>query len=197
MSDTAIASEKAVLPEKPQIRMRNLVWVLLAIAIMVVVIVLRDFRLINFVHVLAGLLWTGTDLFMGFVLGPIMRRLDMQSRRDVILRLMPKMVFYMPTLAIITPTAGFYLASMMGYLNVGFPQYWWMVAVYVILAVLTIQGLGILLPTNLRVYFEMRKEKPDGQKIQRLMKSYIRTVAIQGAMQIGIIFVMSHLATGI
>jgi preprotein translocase subunit SecY len=43
----------------------------------------------------------------------------------------------------------------------------------------------------------MRRERPDGEKIQRLMKSYFRTVAIQGAMQIAIIFVMSHLATGI
>lgn len=181
----------------PAIRMRNLAWPLLAIAVTIGVIGLHNRWLLNFVHVLAGLLWTGTDLFMGFVLGPIMRRMDLQSRRDVILRLMPKLVFYMPTLAIVTPTAGFYLASRMGYLDVGFPQYWWMVAVYVILAVLTIQGLGILLPTNLRVYFEMRKERPDGQKIQRLMGSYFRTVAIQGAMQIGIIFVMAHLATGL
>lgn len=182
---------------RPQINMLNLIWAVVSIGIMVVVIAIRNFRLINFVHVMAGLLWTGTDLFMGFVLGPIMRRLDLQSRRNVILRLMPKMVFYMPTLAIITPTAGFYLASMMGYLNVGYPQYWWMIAVYVILAILTIQGLSILLPTNLRVYFEMRKARPDGEKIQRLMRSYIRTVAIQGAMQVGIIFVMAHLATGI
>ncbi len=58
-------------------------------------------------------------------------------------------------------------------------------------------AIGILLPTNLRVYFELRKENPDGQMIQRLMRNYIRTVAIQGAMQIGIIFVMSHLASGV
>lgn len=195
MSDAAITVTQP--EEQPQIKMRNLIWALAAIGIMVVVIAMRNFRLINFVHVMAGLLWTGTDLFMGFVLGPIMRKLDLQSRRKIILRLMPKMVFYMPTLAIITPTAGFYLASAMGYLNVGYPQYWWMISVYVILAILTIQGLGILLPTNLRVYFEMRKERPNGEKIGRLMKSYIRTVAIQGAMQIAIIFVMSHLATGI
>ncbi len=195
MSEAAAPVSQSL--EQPRIKMRNLVWALLAIAATIVVIALRDFRLINFVHVLAGLLWTGTDLFIGFILGPIMRRLDLQSRRNVILRLMPKMIFYMPTLAIITPTAGFYLASMMGYLNAGFPQYWWMITVYFILAALTLQGLGILLPTNLRVYFEMRKENPDGQKIQRPMKSYLRTVAIQGAMQIAIIFVMSHLATGI
>lgn len=194
-------SIEAVLPstvvEQPQIKMRNLLWALLAIALTILAVESHNFRLINFIHVLAGLLWTGTDLFMGFILGPIMRKLDLQSRKNLILRLMPRMIFYMPTLAIITPTAGFYLASMLGYLNVGFPQYWWMIAVYFILAVLAIQGLGILLPTNLRVYFELRKENPDGQKIQRLMRKYIYTVAIQGAMQIAIIFVMSHLATGI
>ena len=134
---------------------------------------------------------------MGFILGPIMRRLDIQSRKNLIIRLMPKMIFYMPTLAIITPTAGFYLASMLGYFNVSFPQYWWMVSVYVILAILAIQGFGVLLPTNLRVYFEIRKERPDVEKIQKLMKNYMRTVAIQAAMQVAIIFVMSYLATGL
>ena len=183
--------------DQPSIRVMNILWSVIAIAVSIVVIVIRDFRLMNFIHVFAGLLWTGTDLFMGFILGPILRRLDMQSRKNLIVRLMPKMIFYMPTLAIITPTVGFYLASMLGYLKVAFPQYWWMISVYVILGILAIQGLGILLPTNLRVYFEIRKDKPDLEKIQRWMRNYIRTVAIQAAMQVAIIFVMSRLATGI
>jgi hypothetical protein len=32
-----------------------------------------------------------------------------------------------------------------------------------------VQGLGILLPTNLRIYFEMRKNEPDMSRVQRLM----------------------------
>ena len=43
----------------------------------------------------------------------------------------------------------------------------------------------------------MRKEKPDGQRIQKLMKTYVSVVAIQGLMQIGIIVVMSRFATGV
>jgi len=35
---------------------------------------------LNFVHVLSSLLWTGVDLYMGFVLGPILRRLDLSRR---------------------------------------------------------------------------------------------------------------------
>ena len=183
--------------DQPSIKPINILWSLIALAVTALVIALHDFRLIDFVHVFAGLLWTGTDLFMGFILGPIMRRLDVQSRKNLIIRLMPKMIFYMPTLAVITPTAGFYLASLLGYFSISFPQYWWMISVYVILAILALQGLGILLPTNLRVYFEIRKEQPDVEKIQRLMKNYIRIVAIQAAMQVAMIFVMSRLATGL
>ena len=59
-----------------------------------------------------------------------------------------------------------------------------------------IQGLGILLPTNLRVYFELRKSESDMSKIQKLMKRYVKVVAIQAALQFTIIFIMAEFATG-
>jgi len=52
----------------------------------------------GFVHVLAGGLWTGIDLFMGFVVDPILRAAPFEARRAVITRLTPKTLF-MPTLA--------------------------------------------------------------------------------------------------
>ena len=138
---------------------------------------------LNFVHVFAGLLWTGTDLFMGFMLGPILRRLDLPARRAVIGGLMPRMLFYMPTLAIVTTTSGWYLARQMGFLEVPYPHYWWLIASYVIVGILTVQGFAILLPINLRVNFELQKEVPDPGKIQRLMRTYIGVVAAQGVMR--------------
>lgn len=184
-------------PHAPaKIRLRNQWWVLIALAVMAAAIHSGRLWYLNFVHVFSGLLWTGTDLFMGFMLGPILRRLDLDTRRAVIVRLMPRMLFYMPTLAIITTTAGFFMAKQLGFLAVPYPQYWWMIAVYVIVAVLTVQGFGLLLPTNLRVYFEMQKERPDGDKIARWMRTYVRAVAFQGALQVAIIVIMSRLATG-
>ena len=47
-----------------------------AFAVMVVAITAGNLWFLNFVHVFCALLWTGIDLFLGFVLGPIMRRLD-------------------------------------------------------------------------------------------------------------------------
>ncbi len=172
-------------------------WVLIPLAIMIAAIISHVLWFINFVHVLGGILWTGTDLFMGFMIGPIMRRISIKARREIILRLMPKMLFYMPLLSIVTVTAGWYMAEWLGFFSLPYPYIWWLIAALAIVAVLTLQGLGILLPTNLKIYFEMRKEKPNGEMIQRLMKRYVRVVAIQGLMQVAIIVVMSRFATGI
>ncbi|MCW3473745.1 hypothetical protein [Limobrevibacterium gyesilva] len=175
----------------------NLIWVGVALAVMVAVIRADIPWALNFLHVICGILWTGIDLFMGFVLGPIMRRLPLPARRAVICRLMPRMLFLMPTLSIITGTAGYYHAQQMGFLDVGYPAFWWVVAALVIVTILTVQGLGLLLPTNLLVYLEMRKDRPDGARIGRLMRRYVRAVGFQGVLQVTIIVVMARFATGL
>jgi uncharacterized membrane protein len=192
MSQTAAAS----IAEAPGIDLRNLIWVALAFAVMTAAIAADDRWVLNFVHVMCGVLWTGIDLFMGFVVGPIMRRLPPDARRAMILRLMPKTLFLLPTLAVITGTAGWYHARQLGFLDLPWPAYGWVVAALAIVAILTVQGLGVLLPTNLLVYFEMRKPVPDGQRIGRLMRRYVYAVALQGTLQVAIIAVMARFVTG-
>ena len=194
MSDAAPALPgDAIAP----IRATNLIWVGLAIAVMVGAITSDRPWFLNFVHVMAGVLWTGIDLFMGFVLGPIMRRVPLEARRAIIGRLMPRMLFLMPTLAFIAGTAGWYLARDRGYLDLPYPAFGWVAAALAIVAVLTIQGIGILLPINLKVYFELRQRAPDGARIARWMRTYVRVVAIQGVLQIAIIIVMARFVTGL
>jgi hypothetical protein len=61
------------------IRWHYLWYVALALAVMLAVIASRQLWWLNFVHVFCGLLWTGIDLFMGFVLGPILRVIDVPA----------------------------------------------------------------------------------------------------------------------
>jgi len=180
-----------------QIRLSNLWWVTLTLAVMISAILSGAHWFLNWVHVMSGLLWTGIDLFMGFVIGPILRRSEFPVRRAIILMLMPKMLFLMPTLSIVTGTAGWFLAKQGGYLEVGYPEFYWVLAALAIIAVLTVQGLGILLPTNLRVCMEMQKAEPDTAKIGRWMRLYVRSVALQGAMQVAMIVVMARFVTGL
>ncbi|MFL6392977.1 MAG: hypothetical protein ACJ71E_13135, partial [Nitrososphaeraceae archaeon] len=155
-----------------------------------------NFLFLNYVHVFTSMLWTGTDIFMAFLLGPVLRNVSLSTRKEVISWLMPKMVFFMPTVSAVTTTAGYFLASKMGLITLQTPTIYWILAVLVIVIAMLIQGLGILLPTNLHVYFELRKTEPDMSKIQKLMGRYVKVVAMQAVSQFIIIFIMAEFATG-
>jgi hypothetical protein len=146
---------------------------------------------------MSGALWTGIDLFMGFVVGPVLRKVSLDTRRAMIAGIIPRTLILMPTLSAITSTSGWFLAARMGFLDLGYPQFWWVIAALLIVSVLTVQGLGYLLPMNLKLYFEIQKAAPDPTKLGRWMRTYVRVVAVQGVMQVAIIVVMARLATGL
>lgn len=184
-------------PPPPKISILPNLWVIIPIVAVVVAIISANLLLLNYIHVFTAILWTGTDIFMAFLLGPVLRNVSLATRKEVISWLMPKMVFFMPTVAAVTTTAGYFLASRMGLITLDPPVVYWISAVLVIVSIMFIQGLGILLPTNLRICFEMRKNKPDMSRIQRLMRMYVKVVAVQAAMQFVIIFIMAEFATGV
>ena len=169
---------------------------LVALAAMVAAILGNSLWFLNFVHVMAGVLWTGIDLFMGFVIGPVLRHVSFETRRSMIAGIMPRTLILMPTLSTITSTAGWFLAVRLGFLDLGYPEFWWVIAALSIVTVLTIQGLGYLLPTNLKLYFEILKDRPDQDKIKGWMRTYVRVVALQGCLQVAIVVVMARFATG-
>jgi hypothetical protein len=179
------------------LRLNYFWYVAAAFALMIAAIVSRDLWFLNFVHVFAGALWTSIDLFMGFVLGPVLRRLDLPVRRAILTRLMPRNIFILPTVSIITPTSGWYLAEYLGYFDLSWPQSAWLIAALVISTLLGIQGLGILLPTNLRVCLELQKAQPDFARMGRWMRRYLVVIAFQGVMQITIIVIMARFAMGL
>lgn len=180
----------------PPISVRANIWIVIPIAALIAAILTANFLFLNYVHIFSSILWTGTDIFMAFLLGPILRNVSLSTRKEVISWLMPKMVFFMPTVSAVTTTAGYFLASKMGLITLQPPTVYWISAVLIIVAAMMIQGLGILLPTNLRVYYELRKSESDMSKIQKLMRRYVQVVAIQAALQFTIIFIMAEFATG-
>jgi hypothetical protein len=179
------------------LRPRYLAMAFVAFALMTAAIVSTNAWFLNFVHVFAGLLWTGIDLFMGFVMGPVLRQSSPETRRFVTIGLVPRTLVLMPTLSIVTSTSGWFLALQRGYFDLGYPEFWWVIAALAIITVLTIQGLGILLPTNLRMFYEIQRSSPDHSKIARWMRTFLRVVAIQGTMQVLIIVVMAKFVAGL
>ncbi len=150
---------------------------------------------LDFFHVVGGGIWTALDLFLGFILGPIIGRMSIPARVELTTRLMPKMVLLIPTLVTMTLAAGFQLARLNGMLAGGYPRHGWVVASFVVVGVMAVVAIGLLEPANIAVLFELRKPQPNGAVIEKLMKRFIYTAGITGAMQVATLVIMTRLAS--
>lgn len=176
------------------IPLRGLPLVGLALAGLVVAVATNTGWGIDFFHVVSGALWTAFDLFLGFVLGPILGRLSIAARVEVTTRLMPKMILIMPTLVVCTLAAGWQLGHQTGYIQTSSPYHGWVVASMIVVAVMGVVALGILEPANLAVLFELKKPHPDGEVIAKLMRRFVYSAGVTGAMQIATLIIMTRLA---
>ncbi len=150
---------------------------------------------LDFNHVVGGGLWTGIDLFVGLIVGPILGRLSIPARAEFSARFMPKMVLIMPTLVAMTLASGYQLALDLGNLEPTSPNHAWLVWSFVVVGVMAVIALGVLEPANIAVLFEMRKPEPNGEVIAKLMKRFIYVAGITGLMQVATLVIMTRVAT--
>lgn len=161
---------------------------------LIIALLLQNLVALTYVHVITGGTWTGIDLFMGLVMTRVMRGLSSEARTEVLRRLVPIMLFFMPVLASVAITSGIYLAQLYGLLNLQYPG---ILAAVIIVLILSVQGFGILTPNEVRIYLELRKEAPNRGKVVRLGMINFRVAGSQAIFQIAIIFVMANLRFGI
>jgi len=206
-------------------------------------------RELTYVHVMAGVLWTGIDLFMGLVLGPVVGGLDPEQRASFFARFTPKMTFLMPTLATVTITGGIVLAMETGrfpnadpwlalltaatlvpvvvligwqfdafddrrlqaalalavlvsggYLAVTLPAFamtnGWTAAALGIVALLSINGFGVVMPGEVKIYREIASGDPDTEVVSRIGMRNAKLGGLQGLLQLSIVFLMVGLRWG-
>lgn len=198
LSNPAVQSGAISAPARPRVQIvpvRALPLVAVALVLLVVAIVGNWLWALDFFHIVGGGLWTGVDLFVGFVIGPIMGGLSIQARMEFSARFMPKMLLLMPTLVTMTLASGWQLAHHVGNLAVAYPQHWWLVASYAVVGVMAVVAIGILEPANLAVLFEMRKPHPNGPRIAKLMRRFVYSAGVTGLMQVATLIIMTRIAT--
>lgn len=202
-----------------------------------------NIRALTYVHVMAGVLWTGIDLFMGLVLGPVLGGQEPEERASFFSSFTPKMTFLMPTLATVTIAGGILLAIRLGkfpnadpwlalltaatlipvilligyqfdavtdpktlgvlgvavlgsgaYLVTTLPTFamtsWWVIAALVIVTLLSVQGFGVILPGEIRIYRQVVSENPDVDLISDIGLRNAKLGGLQGVLQLAIVFVM-------
>jgi len=176
------------------IQMANPIFILIAVCVPIGAYTIAastgNYTLMKYVHIMTGALWTGIDLFMGFVLGPVLGGMEPKDRAAVFKRLMPRMTFLMPVLAGVSSTAGIQVADRLGMFTLSNP---WIVAALVVTALLALQGFGLLLPNEIRIFKELLSPRPDVEKISRLGMRNARLGGLQGVFQLVVIFIMVSL----
>ena len=198
--DTAVSAERAhEAPARPEIQVvprAGLPFAAAAVVGLIVAIAGNWLWAIEFFHVVGGGAWTTLDLFLGFVLGPIIGRMSIPARIEFSARFMPKLVLLIPTLVTMTLGSGFQLAHDLGYLDSSYPRHGWIVASFIVVGVMAVVAIGYLEPANIAVLWELKKPQPDGELIAKLMKRFLYTAGITGAMQIATLVIMTKVATG-
>ncbi|WP_297216770.1 hypothetical protein [Thermoplasma sp.] len=172
---------------------RGLPMLLIPPILLLIILIFRNFYTLEYFHVLAGSIWTGMDLVLGLFFAYVMKGLNNIQRTRISMRLTPTMLFFMPSIAAVTITAGVYLAMD---LSIPFSSSY-MIAALIIAAVLFIQGIGIFLPNELRVYDEILHGAKNQEKIVRLTMFNLKLSLLQVVFQMAIIMLMAHFATGV
>jgi hypothetical protein len=183
-------------PDFQIVPLKGLPFVALAFGLLIAAIAANRFWPLEFLHVVAGAAWTIVDLFLGFVLGPIMGRLSIPARVEFTTRLMPKMLLIMPTVVTITLAAGWQLGNFLGTVQTSYPHHGWIVASYIVVGIMAVIALGLLEPANVAVLVELKKRRPNPQVIERLMKRFIYTAGVTGVMQIATLVIMTKIRVG-
>jgi hypothetical protein len=163
---------------------------------LIVGIAVNELWPLTFLHVVGGAAWTVIDLFLGFVLGPIMGKLSIPARVEFTTRLMPKMVLIMPTVVTVTLAAGWQLATKLGNTQTSYALHGWIVASYIVVGIMAVIALGLLEPANIAVLVELKKPRPRPEVVERLMKRFIYTAGATGLMQVATFVIMTKLAAG-
>jgi hypothetical protein len=189
------AEDAAVRPEIQIVPRAGLPFAAAAVVGLIVAIAGNWLWAIEFFHVVGGGAWTTLDLFLGFVLGPIIGRMSIPARAEFSARFMPKLVLLIPTLVTMTLGSGFQLAHNLGYLDSSYPRHGWIVASFIVVAVMAVIAIGYLEPANIAVLFELRKPQPDSELIAKLMKRFLYTAGITGALQVATLVIMTRIAT--
>ncbi len=170
-------------------------WILILPVVMGVAVITKDLYLLDYSHVMAGMLWTGADLFLGFILGPVLRRITPAERRALVRYLVPKTLLYMPTVAFTSVVGGWFLAQAFGFLSPGSPDLAWVGAAIGVSVILVVQGAAITW-NEWRIAAELARREPDAARIQRSNTVVLRLAAVQGSLQVLIVLIMAHLTVG-
>ncbi|MGP6220808.1 hypothetical protein [Caldiplasma sukawensis] len=145
-------------------------------------IVIGNVVFLDYVHVLTGAIWTGSDIFLSIILGRVVKTLGSNQKVSIAKNLIPMTMFYIPSTSLLTPGAGLYLAMIENaFSSVSVQFIYSLIALGVVLVAISFL---VILPSSYRILKADEKDSNDANKIIKNL-GYITTFAgIQMILQI-------------
>ncbi len=136
--------------------------------------------LLDYIHVLTGAIWTGTDIFLGLIFIKVVKTLDIQTKYDVAQRVLPMTLFFIPSATVLTTLAGLILAIRENTFS-ELPSTL-IIPLFAVGAILAVISFIFILPASLKI----RKMK-EGQRDEAALNDSSRlldNLTIYGAVQL-------------
>jgi hypothetical protein len=149
-----------------------------------------SFLLIDYVHVLLGAIWTGVDVFYGLIFYFVISSLDAKTRASIAERLIPMSLFFIPSVSILTPLAGYILAVEEKIWNPYTPVF---SAAIIIGSILVAVGFLTIVPASALVLKEMKSAGGNVERSSRMLMLGSHGALLQLVLQIAMISVMAYI----
>ena len=154
----------------------------LPLLFLVIVYAVKDYLLIDYIHVLAAALWLGCNLFMGFIFYIVIKDLDDKEKVDITIRLLPLTLFFIPSITLTTVIAGYILAFYIGLFSYSAFIYMPIIVISTVLLLLSFiyyigDSLGIIMilnhKTNIKKVIELSMRNFKVAFVQLILQSII------------------------
>ena len=173
--------------QKAEIKRAGTVSVLIPLIAFVISVLIPGILALDYVHVLLAAVWTGTDVFLGFIFFIVISGMDQDIRYRIAVRLLPMTMFFIPAVSLIVPVAGYALAVREEIFKLD-PFF---------ISILTISGILIILSFVLifrnSLFIYRNSEPSNAGDISRRLGIISLAASVQLVLQIVIISLMAYI----
>jgi hypothetical protein len=144
--------------------------------------------LIDYIHVLIGAIWTGTDVFLGLIFYIVLNGLDDNIRSRVAVRILPMTLYFIPAASVITPVLGFILSLKEGIFKLNYL----FIPIIALAFILFLMSFILIFRYSMKIYVE-NKSKNCITKISGFLRVINITASVQLVIQVVIISLMAYI----
>lgn len=170
-------------------KVAGMISVIIPIIASIIAVLIPGILVLDYVHVLFGAIWTGSDVFLGLIFLIVLSGMENQIRSDIAKRLLPMTLFFIPIMTILTPVLGYALSIRENIFTFNF-LFTAIITISILLGLLTFVW---ILPSSYKIYHGFTNGKVDVNRNASLLMIIAKVATFQMILQIVIMSLMAYI----